>query len=91
MTFEWDEEKNRANIRNHGIAFEDAQAVFDGPTLAWVDDRFDYGETRIATIGFLRGVQCVVVIHTERDTVTRIISARKALKHERRQFEATIF
>lgn len=81
MRFEWDEAKRRANLRRHGFDFLDAEKVFARETARFVDRRFDYGETRFLTIGMLNG-RVVVVIHTETDEVTRIISIRKALKHE---------
>jgi len=51
MNFVWDQRKNRANLARHGIAFEDAIRIFEGPTLEKVDDRFDYGESRVYTDG----------------------------------------
>jgi hypothetical protein len=56
--------------------------VFDGATFTFEDDRFDYGEQRFITLGILKGV-VVVIAHTERNEVIRIISMRKATKHER--------
>jgi uncharacterized protein len=47
MRYSWDREKNIRNIIRHGIAFEDAARIFDGPTVEKVDDRFDYGESRV--------------------------------------------
>ena len=47
MRYSWDREKNRRNTIRHGIAFEDAARIFDGPTAEKVDDRFDYGEIRV--------------------------------------------
>ena len=51
MNYVWDKRKGRGNDARHGIAFEDAIRIFEGPTLERVDDRFDYGETRIYAIG----------------------------------------
>ncbi|MGI8992564.1 MAG: BrnT family toxin [Bryobacteraceae bacterium] len=51
MNYAWDRRKSRRNLARHGIAFEDAVRIFDGPTLEKVDDRFDYGEIRIYAIG----------------------------------------
>jgi hypothetical protein len=51
MTYTWDRRKSRSNLKRHGIAFEDAIRIFDGPTLEQVDDRFEYrgfGSTRSA-------------------------------------------
>jgi len=47
MRYSWDESKNRRDLRLHGIAFQDAVRIFEGPTLEKVDDRFDYGERRV--------------------------------------------
>jgi uncharacterized protein len=46
MKFEWDETKNRANIRKHGLDFADAEEMFHGALLAYPDTREDYGEDR---------------------------------------------
>lgn len=90
MNFEWDEGKNRENIRKHGLDFEDAWEVFDGPLLLQPDRRTDYGEDRWTGIGLL-GNRIVVVTFTESGAQTRrIISLRKALKHERKRLEKEI-
>ena len=57
MRFTWDPNKNAANVRRHGIAFDDAKRIFDGPTVEREDDRFDYGETGIYAIGLVNGVE----------------------------------
>ncbi|WKZ46679.1 MAG: BrnT family toxin [Anaerolineales bacterium] len=84
MKFEWDENKRRANIRKHGIDFVDAASIFDGDVVVILDDRFEYGEARYIAFGLLRGksIKVIVVAYTERGGNVRIISARKALKHE---------
>jgi uncharacterized DUF497 family protein len=51
MNYVWDPKKNRRNIAQHGIAFEDAVRIFEGSTLEKVDDRFEYGEVRVYAIG----------------------------------------
>ena len=81
MSFEWDESKRKTNIRKHGIDFIDAKPIFDGLTVTIEDTRFDYGESRYLTLGFLKG-HVIVVAHTERGEKIRIISARKATKNE---------
>ena len=43
MNFEWDRDKNEANLKKHGIGFDEAKHIFDGPTLTRADDRQDYG------------------------------------------------
>ncbi len=66
MRFAWDPEKNRINVRRHGLAFQDAARIFEGPTLEKVDDRFDYGESRIYAVGLVNGVE-ITVIYTDRE------------------------
>ena len=89
MQFEWDEEKSRENIRKHDLDFADAPEIFDAPMLTNLDGREDYGEDRWVGIGFLRNV-VVVVVYTETEDVIRVISLRKALKHERTKFEEAL-
>lgn len=90
MRFEWDEAKNRLNIRDHKIDFADVPPVFRGPMLVELDDREEYGEDRWVAVGSL-GNLVIVVVYTERrrDTV-RIISARKANRFERRRYEQSL-
>lgn len=90
MKFEWEDDKNRQNIIKHGVSFEDAIGIFDGFTVDRLDDRFDYGEMREISIGLLKGVAMLVVVHTDREGVCRIISARPAVKSERRIYEKAI-
>jgi uncharacterized protein len=90
MNFEWDERKNELNIGNHGFDFADACRVFDLPMVVDFDDRSDYGEDRWVGTGIL-DERIVVVVFTEPDReTTRIISLRKALSHERRNYEQYI-
>lgn len=77
----WDESKRRLNLRKHGIDFRDAEAIFDGPTVTAEDTRLAYGEQRLVTLGVLNGV-VVSMTYTECKDDMRIISIRKALKHE---------
>lgn len=87
MQFEWDEAKNLENIRKHEIDFADVSVMFDGEMLIELDDRFDYGEDRWFGIGFL-GFGIAVLVWTERrKDVIRIISARRANRHEQKRFE----
>ena len=88
-TFEWDEGKSRANRKKHGIPFEAVRACFGGPMLVSADTRFDYGEARWIAVGYLDLIP-VVIAFTERGDRIRIISARKASRHERKIFEAYI-
>jgi uncharacterized DUF497 family protein len=90
MQFEWDEAKNEINIRKHGIDFEDAKDMFNHPMLTLVDDREDYDEERWFAVGLMH-TMFGVVVYTERvGDVIRIISARKATKHEVRKYEQSI-
>jgi uncharacterized DUF497 family protein len=86
MNFEWDRAKNEDNIRKHYLDFSDAHEIFDGPMLAAVDDRFDYGEVRTRVIGVLRNLIVVIVFSEIDDDTIRIISLRRALKSEREKF-----
>ena len=58
------------------------QVVFDGPTVAYEDDRFRYREQRLVTLGLLKGI-AVSIVHTETPEKIRIISFRKATRHEK--------
>ena len=90
VKYEWDEEKNEENIRKHGFDFADVWEIFESPMRVALDTREDYGEDRLNGICLL-GNRIVVVVFTERgeDTI-RIISLRKALKHERKKFEEAL-
>lgn len=85
MEFEWDDSKNQSNIAKHGIDFIRAKEIFDGFMLETLDDRFDYGETRLLAIGEAGGL-IIAVVYTLRGQAVRIISARKANGNERRAY-----
>lgn len=89
MRFEWDEEKDRENIRKHELDFADAWELFDAPMLTNLDTREDYGEERWVGVGFLKNF-VVVIVYTETGDVIRVIPLRKALKHERTRFEEAL-
>ena len=80
MDFEWDDAKNASNIGKHGINFEGAIVIFDGPVLLIPSPRHD--EHRWLAIGMVGEVE-IAVIYTERGAVKRLISARRARKNER--------
>jgi uncharacterized DUF497 family protein len=86
MKFEWDEEKNKQNIKDHGFGFDRAKSIFNYPYLARVDDRFDYAETRLLALGLMEGISIIAVAFSYREENIRIISARKATKQERRAY-----
>jgi len=88
--FAWDEVKRRANYAKHGLDFRDAEKVFQGITLTAEDNRQDYGEKRLISLGLLEDM-VVVVVYTARSEKTRIISMRKANHRERKAYEEKIF
>ena len=85
MRFEWDETKRLANIKKHGVDFADIATIFDSDVFTIEDQRFDYGETRYITFGLFK-FRLIVVVYTHNNEVIRIISARKASKHEEEQY-----
>jgi uncharacterized DUF497 family protein len=91
MDITWDEAKDAANRAKHGVGFATAQLVFADPLHLSRPDRIEGGEERWQTLGMAGGIVLLLVAHTYRDTAggeqVRIISARKATKHERRTYE----
>ena len=86
--FEWDARKAEANLKNHGVSFEEALTVFADPLGKIFDDPdHSTGERRELIIGHSVEHRLVVVSFTERNTRTRIISAREATARERREYE----
>lgn len=81
MKIIWDDDKRRTNIQKHGFDFSDAATLLDSLTYTFEDARFAYGERRFITMGMLRET-VVVIAHTETARQIRIISMRKATKHE---------
>ncbi len=81
----WDEAKRQSNLKTHELDFEGCEAVFDGPVVAWDDDRLAYGELRINLLGWLDGT-LVHMTYTERQNDFHVISLRKAVKHEIKYF-----
>jgi uncharacterized DUF497 family protein len=90
IRFEWDEQKNRENLRKHKITFEQAKMVFAGPMTVRADARHDYGEERWVGIGRVGGRTVLVVFKVPGLDLVRLISARKALKWERKEYEEAI-
>lgn len=81
----FDPAKRQATLAARGLDFIDAVEVFQGETLDLRDQRSDYGEERIVSVGYLRG-RMVVVLWTERDGTRRIISMRKANEREQARY-----
>ena len=93
MEFRWNENKNKENIKKHGISFEEAAEVFDDPLhVSIMDQRFDYFDERWITIGSTKNGNVIVLGHlyylTENgEEVIKIITARKATKKEKKHYE----
>lgn len=93
IIFDWDERKNGLNKKKHGIAFEDAVAVFDS-SLSRLYQDYEHGEERYVMVGILSN-SLVMVVHTSEEvddgcTLVRIISARKLTSQERKDYEDDI-
>jgi hypothetical protein len=89
VQYEWDEGKAADNIRKHGIDFMDAIEAFEDPSrLEEMDTRFPYDEERTQVIGMARGRLLFTVATFRGERICRIISARKATKHEQDRYYA---
>ena len=90
VKFEWDEDKNRMNQAKHGWDFARAAQVFGDPFGFVEEDRtLAYDELRFRITGIVNG-RIITVIYTERPDACRLISARKATSHERKNYESFI-
>lgn len=90
VLFQWDEKKNRANIIKHGVAFDESQSAFkDEQAIQYFDPDPSENEDRFILLGMSTKLRMIVVGHCfrESDVVIRIISARKATKPERRNYQ----
>ncbi len=88
MEFEWDPDKSKANLKKHRISFHEASTVFGDPlAITFNDPDHSIREHRFLTFGYSRMNQLLVVVHTQRRGKTRIISARRATKRERKIYE----
>jgi uncharacterized DUF497 family protein len=86
--FEWDQRKAAANLKKHGVSFEEAITVFADPvSMNMPDPDHSEGEQRFLVLGASVRSRLMVVSYTERSPKTRIINARLATRHERRQYE----
>jgi hypothetical protein len=90
LQFEWDPRKGAANLRKHGFDLADAVPMFEEPMLAQPDTREDYGEERWIGIGTTNGRVAVVAFAECGEDCIRIISLRKANRHERELFEEAV-
>ena len=89
MEFEWDDTKSDQTLHERGFDFGYAALIFDGQTIETVDNRRLYGETRIRAIGQIEQ-DVLVVVYTDRENIRRIISARKASRKERLQWQSFV-
>ena len=90
VKFEWDETKNRVNVRKHGFHFAEAEEMFHGALLTRPDMDQDYGEERWVGIGVTRSRIAVVAFAERQQDTIRIISLRKADNEERKQYEEAL-
>ena len=86
IEFEWDQNKNKTNIKRHEIDFCDAHLIFEKPMLIRVDYRKDYAEERFIGLGLLFDT-VVVAVFTKRREAIRVISIRKANRDERKIYQ----
>lgn len=89
MAVTFDPAKRAVTLRERNLDFADADKVFAGVTVEFEDDRFDYGEVRIVSIGLL-GTKVVVIVWTDRGDDQHIISMRLATKGEANDYYRTV-
>jgi uncharacterized DUF497 family protein len=88
MEFEWDPDKAARNLAKHGVSFAEAATVFGAPlAMTYFDPDHSDEEDRFLTFGHSSKGHLLVVSHTDREDRTRIISARRATRKERKQYE----
>ena len=91
LNFEWDEKKAKTNAVKHGVRFEDAATVFADPlSLTIPDPAHSQAEERFIILGESHTGKLLVVVHTARSDNLRIISARRASRRERKNYEEGI-
>ncbi len=89
ISFEWDDKKAKANLKKHGVSFEEAQSVFfDDQAIQFWDDKNSKDEDRFLMLGLSNKFRILLVVHCFRETEStiRIISARKATKNEIKEY-----
>jgi uncharacterized DUF497 family protein len=88
VNFEWDAEKAEANLKKHSVSFDEAKTVFRDPMyLIFADPDHSIDEKRFLLLGVSKSDRLLFVSYTEREFATRIISARKATRRERKLYE----
>jgi uncharacterized DUF497 family protein len=86
MDYQWDDNKAKSNLSKHGVDFADAVTVFSDDFALTIEDD-DPDEERFVTIGIDALGRMLLVVYTLRGETIRIISARRATNHERKQYE----
>lgn len=88
MQFTWDPAKEVQNRLSHGVSFQEASTVFGDPLAGTIPDPdHSVGESRFVTVGHSTAGRLLVVCHTEQGDTIRLISARQATSHERKDYE----
>jgi uncharacterized DUF497 family protein len=88
LNFEWDENKAKSNLAKHGVSFEEAATVFGDPlSITIPDPAHSQIENRSVILGNSHDRKLLVVVHTDRGDNIRIISARRASRSERINYE----
>ena len=88
MRFQYDPAKAAENLKKHGVSFPDAEGVLFDPLAITVEDPDAVGEQRFISIGLGGAGELLVVVYAERGSEYRLISARRATRKERRQYES---
>lgn len=89
IELEWDEAKRLSNLEKHHIDFVDAVGIFRHDVLTAPDERQAYAEQRHIAVGRMHSVE-IVLVYTERGERIRVISARRANRHEREKYKAAV-
>jgi uncharacterized protein len=91
MQFDWNPDKARVNRAKHQVSFQEAATVFKDPlSITFPDPNHSIGEVRWVIIGQSRNGRLLFVAHTDRDNLTRIISAREVTRQERLIYEESL-
>lgn len=88
MEFEFDPIKAQTNVRKHGVSFPHAEQALRDPMAVTIEDPDAFGEQRFVSLGLDALGRVLVVVHTQREERTRLISARKASRGESEQYHA---
>jgi uncharacterized DUF497 family protein len=87
MRFEYDPAKAAENLKKHKVSFADAEGVLEDPLALTIEDPDAEGEKRFVTVGLGSTGELLLVVWTERGDECRLISARRATRKERKQYE----